>query len=112
VFGPVTVSVAAAETAMISDRPAEVLAIARQLGESRMPVPRYAPSHRLDVAAAHAALRQDTEAIGVLTDLRRTRPEWLPRQRYAADILDKIIRRRRALTPEMRDLAGFLRLPL
>ncbi len=112
VFGPVTVSVAAAETAMISDRPAEVLAIAGQLGDSRVPVPRYAPSHRLDVAAAHAALRQDTEAIGVLTDLRRTRPEWLPQQRYATDILDKIIRRRRTLTPEMRDLAGFLRLPL
>jgi hypothetical protein len=33
-------------------------------------------------------------------------------QRYASDILGKIIERRRSLTAEMRDLADFLRLPL
>lgn len=112
VFGLVTVSVMAAENAMISDRPGETLAIAREIETSRLPVPRYAPSHRLDVAAAHAALRQYPEAVAVLIDLRQARPQWLARQRYAADILRKIIQRRRTLTPEMRDLAGFLRLSL
>jgi transcriptional regulator with XRE-family HTH domain len=112
VFGPVTVGVMAAENAMIQDRPGETLAIARELAGSRMPVPRFAPSHRLDVAAAHTALRQYPEAIGVLTQLRQTRPEWLRQQRYASDILSKIIRRRRSLTGEIRDLAAFLRLPL
>lgn len=112
VFGPVAVAVMAAENAMILDRPGETLAIAREVEGARLPVPRYAPSHRLDVAAAHAALRQYPEAIGVLQQLRRTRPEWLPHQRYAADILTKIIKRRRTLTPEMRDLAGFLHLSL
>jgi hypothetical protein len=112
VFGPVAVSVTAAENAMISDRPGVTLAIAREIEGSWMPVPRYAPSHRLDVAAAHAALRQDSEAVGVLQALRRMRPQWLPQQRYAADILRKIIKRRRTLTDEMRDLAGFLRLSL
>ena len=112
VFGPVTVLVMAAENAMIGDRPGETLAIAREIETSRLPVPRYAPSHRLDVAAAHAALRQYPEAVGVLVDLRRARPQWLARQRYAADILRKVIQRRRTLTPEMRDLAGFLRLSL
>jgi transcriptional regulator with XRE-family HTH domain len=112
VFGPVTVSVMAAENAMIGDRPGETLAIARELTGSRMPVPRFAPSHKLDVAAAHTALRQYPEAIGVLTQLRQSRPEWLRQQRYASDILSKIIRRRRSLTGEIRDLADFVRLPL
>jgi len=112
VFGPVTVSVMAAENAMIGDRPGATLAIARELAGSRVPVPRYAPSHKLDVAAAHTALRQYPEAIGVLTQLRQSRPEWLRQQRYAADILHKIIRRRRSLTGEIRDLADFVRLPL
>jgi hypothetical protein len=97
---------------MIQGRPGETLAIARELTGSRMPLPRFAPSHRLDVAAAHTALRQYPEAIGVLTQLRQSRPEWLRQQRYASDILSKIIRRRRSLTGEIRDLAGFLRLPL
>ena len=46
------------------------------------------------------------------TPLRQSRPEWLRQQRYAGDILSKIIRHRRSLTGEIRDLAGFLRLPL
>jgi transcriptional regulator with XRE-family HTH domain len=111
-FGPTAPLVASAENAMITGRPGEVLAIAREIEGARLPVARYAPSHRLDVAAAHAALHQYPEATGVLQGLRRTRPQWLARQRYAADILHKIIARRRTLTPEMRDLASFLRLSL
>jgi transcriptional regulator with XRE-family HTH domain len=112
VFGPVAVSVMAAEHAMIQDRPGVTLAIAREVESARTTVPRVAPSHKLDVAAAHAALRQDNEAIGVLQDLRRIRPQWLPQQRYAADILRKVVMRRRSLTPDMRDLAEFLSLSL
>jgi transcriptional regulator with XRE-family HTH domain len=111
-FGPVTVSVIAAENAMIQDRPETVLAIAGQIAGSTVPVPRFAPSHRLDVAGAHAALRHYPEAVAVLQDLRRQRPQWLPQQRHAADILTKIVHRRRTLTPEMRELADALHLPL
>jgi len=111
VFGPVTVSVAAAENATIQDNPKAALDIARKLTRLRMPVRKYAPSHRLDVAQAHVSLRQYPEAISVLQQLRRERPEWLPQQRHATDILTKIIQRRRTLTPEMRDLASFVRLP-
>jgi transcriptional regulator with XRE-family HTH domain len=112
VFGPVAVSVMAAENAMMQDKPGVTLAIAREVEGARMPVPRFSPSHKLDVAAAHASLRQHPEAVGVLQDLRRTRPQWLPQQRYASDILRKVITRRRSLTPEMRDLAEFLSLSL
>ncbi len=114
VFGPVTVLVSSAENAMIEDRPEAVLAIAARLEGARpqMPVPRFAPSHKLDVANAHAALRHDTEAVGILQQVRKERPQWLPQQRYAADILAKVIRHRRTLTAEMRELADAVRLPL
>lgn len=112
VFGPVTVSVVAAENATIQDKPKTTLAIAAQIEGAKMPVPRYAPSHRLDVANAHVALRQYPEAVGMLQQMRRERPQWLPQQRYASDILAKIIKHRRTLTPEMRDLADFVHLAL
>lgn len=107
-FGPSVVAVAEAENAVIRERPDRTLAIGHRLRSQAHKFPR----HRLDVAAAHVALRQYPEAVGVLQDLRRTRPQWLPQQRYAARILSQIIGKRRTLTAEMRDLADYLRLPL
>ena len=57
-------------------------------------------------------LRHDHEAVGVLQELRTERPEWLAHQRHAADILQMMIRRRRSLTTEMRELADAVSLPL
>jgi transcriptional regulator with XRE-family HTH domain len=107
-FGPSLVAAAEAENAAIQNRPGTVLAIGRQLA----PQARHHVRHRLDVAAAHAALHQYPESVDVLTQLQQIAPEWLPYQRYATDILTNIVQRRRTLTPEMRDLAGFLHLPL
>jgi hypothetical protein len=114
VFGPVTISVFAAESAIIRERPEAVLSIARRLPDARpaMPIPRSAPSFLLDVAHAHALLRHDDQAVAVLQQLRDDRPQWFPRQRYAADILTKIIRHRRTLTAEIRDLADAAQVPL
>lgn len=113
VFGPITASVTTAENAAVAGQPRVTLAIARQLEAASMRrVHRFSPSHRLDVAHAYASLRLYPEAIGVLQELRRARPEWLPQQRYARDILGTVITRRRTLTSEMRDLATFVRLPL
>jgi len=111
VFGPGTVSAFAAESAMIQEQPEAVLAIARQLSGARRPKPPPL-SFRLDVANAHALLRHDEKAVGILRQLRDERPQWFPRQRYAADILAKIIRHRRTLTAEIRDLADAVRLPI
>lgn len=102
------VTVAEAESAVIRDRPDRTLAIGRRL----KPQARRYARHRLDVAAAHVALRQYPEAVTVLEELRRDRPQWLPQQRYAGRVLATIIGRRRTLTPDMRDLADYLRLPL
>lgn len=107
-FGPSVVAVAEAEGAVIRGRPDRALAIGDRLSSQARKFPR----HRLDVAGAHVALRQYPEAVAVLQDLRRTCPQWLPQQRYAARILSQVIGRRRTLTAEMRDLADFLRLPL
>ncbi len=114
VFGPVTLSVSAAESAIIREQPEGVLSIARRLSRARpaMPLGRFAPSFRLDVAYAHTLLRHDDQAVAVLRRLRDDRPQWFPRQRYAADIIAKIISHRRTLIAEVRELADAVRLPL
>ncbi|HEV2378018.1 MAG TPA: helix-turn-helix transcriptional regulator [Streptosporangiaceae bacterium] len=112
VFGPATVAMVQAENAMVMDQPSVTLGIGSRMVRQGFPVPRNYLRHRLDVASAHASVRQYPEAVAVLHDIRGAAPEWLAQQRYAADILGRVIGRRRSLTPEMRDLAAFLRLPL
>ena len=112
VFGPMTVSIIQAENAMIQDRPDLTLTIAAQLEGRTFPVSRHYHRHRLDVAHAHVSMNQYGEAVGVLQEVRRAAPEWLAQQRYARDILRKIIEHRRTLTTEMRDLADFVHLAL
>lgn len=110
-FGPRTVTMLAAENAMIIGRPDITLSLSASIAGDRYPAPWVWNRHRLDVAHAHAALRQYPEALAVLADIRRDLPEWLVKQRYARDILGKIVDKRRTLTPEMRELADFISLP-
>jgi transcriptional regulator with XRE-family HTH domain len=112
VFGPATVAIIQAENAMIQDRPDVTLGIATQIEGRPFPVSRHYHRHRLDVAHAHTAMRQYPDAVAVLQDVRAAAPEWLVQQRYASDILQKIIERRRSLTAEIRELADFLHLSL
>ena len=44
--------------------------------------------------------------------LRGEAGPWLAEQRMARDILGRIVHRRRTLTPDMRELAGAIGLPL
>lgn len=112
-FGPAVVAMKTAEVAAITDRPADVLAISRSLpAEGMRPNRDNWHRHLLDVAAAHARLHTDSDALDVLQGLHRDSPEWLAHQNYARDILAGIIERRRTLTPEMRELADSLHLPL
>jgi hypothetical protein len=57
-------------------------------------------------------MRQYAEGIAVLQEIQVSAPEWLVHQRYARDILGRVVQRRRTLTPEMRALADAVRLPL
>jgi transcriptional regulator with XRE-family HTH domain len=111
-FGPATVAIIQAENAIIENRPDHTLAIARQIENRVLPLPRYHHRHRLDVASAHVAKRQHAEAAEVLAEVHRKAPEWLAQQRYARDIVTRMIGHRRTLTPEMRELAAAVRLPL
>jgi transcriptional regulator with XRE-family HTH domain len=112
VFGPATVAMVSAEHAMISGKPELTLRIGRQVTGRGFPAPRNFYRHRLDVAHALAVTRKHDEAVGVMTQLRSVAPEWLVQQRYARDILAKVMTRRRTLTSDMRDLADFLRVPV
>jgi transcriptional regulator with XRE-family HTH domain len=109
-FGPGTVAITRAENAAVTGRPAVVLSIGADL--ERRGMGRSYARHRLDMAHAYACMRQHAEAVAVLAELRGQAPEWLACQRYASDIMLKVIRRRRTLTAQMRDMADFLQLAL
>ena len=112
-FGPVTVAQITAECAVIAERPAEAIAIAEGLPTDVLsPMAAGRLRHRLDVANAHTQLRQYGEAVHTLAEVRSVAPEWLTQQRYARDILGRVVSERRTLTPEMRELADAVRLPL
>jgi transcriptional regulator with XRE-family HTH domain len=113
VFGPVTVAYIRAETRVLTGKPDAALTIARGLpGDPPFPHLVSRLRHRLDVANAHAQMRRYPEAVAVMAEVRQRAPEWLAQQRYARDILGRVVDRRRTLTPEMRELADAVRLPL
>jgi len=112
VFGPLTVTMFHAQNALIQDRPDLALTVAQKMPDRGFPLRETWNRHRLDLARAHTSLKQYGEAVAILQDIRHAAPEWLVQQRYAQDILNRIIDRRRTLTPEMRELANFIRLRL
>jgi transcriptional regulator with XRE-family HTH domain len=113
-FGPVTVPMIRAENAVLAGRPDVALAIAGRIPAGGLLHAQSASvlRHRLDVAAAHSQLRDYGRAVEVMSGLRGQAPEWLAQQRYARDVLEGIIRRRRTLSAEMRELAAAVRLDL
>ncbi|MFJ1455004.1 helix-turn-helix domain-containing protein [Nocardia sp. N2S4-5] len=110
-FGPLEVSYIAAESFVISHEPEKTLAIA-----SNVPAPPIEPAgasrmrHKLDVANAHTQMGRFGEALESFRTVRRTAPEWLVQQRYARDVLNEVVRKRRTLTPDMRELADAVQL--
>jgi transcriptional regulator with XRE-family HTH domain len=111
-FGPVTVAMIRGESAVLVDRPDKALEVARTIPPDLLhPLSASRCRHRLDVAQALVLTRKYPAALGVLEALRRDAPEWLAMQRYARDVLARIIERRRTLTADMRELADFIRVP-
>ncbi|MER0242648.1 helix-turn-helix domain-containing protein [Streptomyces sp. HSW2009] len=114
-WGPLTVAYKRSERHMVLDQPDKVLDIAADT-EARTPAASRMLDgfnrHRLDVAAAHTRLRDYAQAVKVLTGIQARVPEWLAQQRYAQDVVQDVVARRRTLTTEMRQLADTVRLPL
>ncbi|MFD9073654.1 helix-turn-helix domain-containing protein [Streptomyces lasiicapitis] len=112
-FGPTTVLLKRAENASVLDRPDTVLQLASAVPAGGIrPTSNNRNRHLLDVSYAHAKKGQHAEAIERLLDIRRTSAQWLPHQRFARDVLAKVVEGRRTLTDDMRDLADLVRLPL
>ncbi|MEU7942429.1 helix-turn-helix domain-containing protein [Microbispora bryophytorum] len=109
-FGPVTVAMIRAESATIQDRPDETLRIAARIPSSGVlhAISASRNRHRLDVAAALVSTRRVPEAVTVMAELAAHSPQWLAQQRYARDTLTRVLRRRRTLTMEMRNLANLM----
>ena len=100
------------ENAVIEDKPDLALALTANVPANLRPTSDNRNRHLLDVTAAHVQLRRYPDAFDVLYRLSREAPVWLENQQMAKDLLNKIIARRRTLTPHMRELAGAIHLPL
>jgi transcriptional regulator with XRE-family HTH domain len=112
-FGPVTVALKRTENAMVAGAPDKVLTLASRIPTASLkPTSNNRNRHLLDVANAQTQLRRYAEAVDTFKKIRDGSPQWLPNQRYARDILGRIVSRRRTLTPYMRELAGLVRLPV
>ncbi|MGP4112802.1 helix-turn-helix transcriptional regulator [Streptomyces sp. 4N509B] len=110
-WGPSIVAYKSAEYASIRDKPERVLALAGGLPDGPS-TDSNTNRHRLDVAHAYVKTRQPDEAMAVLLGIHSAAPQWLSHQQYARDVLGTLIERRRTLTPQMRELADAIRLPL
>ncbi|UQA94039.1 helix-turn-helix domain-containing protein [Streptomyces halobius] len=112
-FGPTTVKLKAAENAGVIDRPDMVLRLAERIPFSGLkPTSNNRNRHLLDVADAYVKTGDYAESFGKLQQINADSPEWLPNQRYARDILGRVISGRRTLTVEMRTMANVVGLPL
>ncbi|MEU7567628.1 helix-turn-helix transcriptional regulator [Streptomyces fradiae] len=112
-FGPVTVTLKRTENAMVMDRPDVVLKLAARIPAGGMrPTSDNRNRHLLDVANAYTMTRRYAEAVETLAGVRDAAPQWLPNQRYARDILGRVVARRRTLTESMRSLADTVGLPV
>lgn len=114
-FGPVTVTQQHAEHAAIQRRPEQVLSLHQAIRTWR-PVKGGGRSgrcrHLLDVADAHLRMRDESSCVDILHEIHQEAPQWIVAQRYAHDIMGRVVERRRSLTPEMRGLADAIGVPL
>jgi hypothetical protein len=67
--------------------------------------------HLLDVAQAHAMLRQRDEATSILERLRVETPEWLRHQRMATATFLDVQQMGGRVTRRQRELAAFFDAP-
>ncbi|MGW6120210.1 helix-turn-helix domain-containing protein [Nocardia sp. NPDC055165] len=109
-FDVATVDMKRVENALVDDRPDLALRLAREIPPDQRPTSDNRNRHLLDVSAANLELRQYDAAFDVLVKLSQEARPWLAEQRMARDILGRIVRKRRTLTAEMRDLADFMKL--
>jgi hypothetical protein len=111
-FGPAAADCQAVENAMTSGDHAQALSLAEAIRPADIPGANARNRHRLDLAAAHLARRQPTEAVHALLDVRQEAPQWMRHQVYARDVVAQLVEnRRRAFNDEVGLLADHVGIP-
>ncbi|GJF31427.1 hypothetical protein KNE206_41270 [Kitasatospora sp. NE20-6] len=117
VFGPVTAAIKALEDSIVVG---DARAVVRKAGEEvelspkawkRLGRPSTNDGNRftLDMARAHTRTGDLSAAMDELTRAREAAPEWLRHQNSAAETMQEILsKRKRTLTSDMREMAGYL----
>lgn len=97
------------ENAVIAGDTRRALNVAEGIVNTDAPSSVNRNRYLLDVAHAHTAQRDYTEAVDVLRVIQHHAPEWLRHQGYARDIMARLLHSRaRPVTDEMRELADLL----
>jgi transcriptional regulator with XRE-family HTH domain len=104
-----TVAFQGIENQLVADRPELVLRLAERVSGAGDTV--FMRRHLLDVAQAHAMLRQRDEALVILERLRAETPEWLRHQRMATATFLDVQRMAGRATARARELAAFFGAP-
>ncbi len=101
-----TVAFQGIENHLVAEQPDRVLSLS-----ARMPAMNntFRRRHLLDVAQAHAMVKQGDQATAILGALLDETPEWLRHQRMATDTFQTALAatKRRRLSPQQRRLARF-----
>lgn len=93
------------ENQLVAERPERVLALSERVSSAGDTV--FMRRHLLDVAQAHAMLRQKDDATRVLEQLRAQTPEWLRHQQMATGIFRQVQQLSGRVTARHRELATF-----
>lgn len=104
-----TVAFQGIENQLVARRPDRVLGLSARVATAGDTV--FMRRHLLDVAQAHAMLRQRGEATGILDRLRTETPEWLRHQRMATDTFHEVQQLGGRVTRRERELAAFFDAP-
>lgn len=104
-----TIAYQSVENQLVAERPELVLRLSERVAGSGDTV--FMRRHLLDVAAAHAMMRQRDEAMAILERLRAETPEWLRHQRMASDTFHQVQQMGGRATARARDLAAFFDAP-
>lgn len=104
-----TVAFQGIENQLVARRPDRVLGLSTRLSGAGDAV--FMRRHLLDVAQAHAMLRQRNEAITILAKLRTETPEWLRHQRMATETFQDAQLLGGRVTKQQRELAAFFGAP-
>ncbi|WP_433893006.1 helix-turn-helix domain-containing protein [Streptomyces sp. CA-111067] len=104
-----TVALQGIENQLVGGQPGRVLRLSEKMAASGDTT--FLRRHLLDVAQAHATLRQREQALAVIDRLQATTPQWLRHQKMAEDVFTQVQEMGGRVSRKQRDLAAFFAAP-